>query len=607
VAVTRSTPLSAIEAPQNVPPYERDPRFGSDVVVDVLRALGIEYVALNPGASYRGLHDSLVNYGGNQQPQMLLCHHEEIAVAVAHGYYKATGRIMGAIVHNVVGLQHAAMAIFNAWCDRVPVLVLGGTGPMEAGLRRPWIDWIHTANLQGNLVRDFVKWDDQPHAVGDVPESLLRAYRTALTKPGGPVYVCFDAEVQEGAIQNAPAVPPVERFRPAAPVPAPEESIQRLAEWLLSAELPVVRADRVGRSEAAFAALGELATLLAMPVLEGDDSANLPTSHPMNLTGAERRLLPEADVVLGLDVVDFGGSTSTPPEKPARQVRSLLKADCKTANVSLDELVQRAWAADYQQLAAVDLPMLADVEAAVPQLLAACRDLLERGKGDRARIARRAERLAGIRDELATAWRQQTEARWNDRPIYLRRLSAEVYDAVKHDDWVLAVARGIPLGPATGTWDVREPRQYCGQNGGGGVGYGPGAAVGVALAHKDTGKLPVAVTGDGDFLMTCTALWTAVHYKLPLLMIVRNNRSFYNDEEHQQLIARVRNRPEENAWIGMRTEDPPPDMATVARGFGCWAEGPIDDPAALGPALQRAVAEVRQGGVAVLDVICKPR
>jgi acetolactate synthase-1/2/3 large subunit len=306
-------------------------------------------------------------------------------------------------------------------------------------------------------------------------------------------------------------------------------------------------------------------------------------------------------------VVDFGGSTSPPPEKPARQVRSLLKADCKTANVSLDELVQRAWATDYQQLAAVDLPILADAAAAVPQLLGACRALVEGGKVDQGRIARRAERLGGIRQEVAAAWRQQAEARWNDRPINIRRLSAEVYEAVKGEDWVLAVARGIPIGPATGLWDVREPRQYCGQNGGGGVGYGPGAAVGVALACRDTGKLPVAVTGDGDFLMTCTALWTAVHYKLPLLMVVRNNRSYYNDEEHQLLIARVRNRPEENAWIGMRTEDPPPDMATVARGFGCWAEGPIDDPAALGPALQRAVAQVRAGHVAVLDVICKPR
>ncbi|HZU07587.1 MAG TPA: thiamine pyrophosphate-dependent enzyme [Chloroflexota bacterium] len=605
MAVTRSRPTAAIEAPVNVPPYERDPRFGSDVIVDVLRALNIEYVALNPGASYRGLHDSIVNYGGNQRPQLLLCNHEETAVHIAQGYYKATGRLMGAIVHNVVGLQHAAMAIFNAWCDRVPVLVLGGTGPMEAGLRRPWIDWIHTANLQGNLVRDFVKWDDQPHAIGDVPESLLRAYRTALTEPGGPVYVCFDAELQESPLQAPPPLPPVHRYQPAPPIPAPEAAIRQAAEWLVNAEWPVALADRLGRSPEAFAALQELASLLALPVLDGEARLNIPTNHPMNLTGAARRLLPEADVVIGLEMVDFVGATSTPPVKPARQAQSLLRPDARIINISLDELVLRAWAADYQRLPAADLPMLADVAVAVPQLLAACRELVERGRVNRERIARRAERLAAIRAELEAGWRKETEARWNDRPISVRRLMAEVYNAIKEEDWVLAVGRAGRLAP--GIWEFREPRQHCGDSGGGGLGYAPGGAVGVALGLKGTGKLPVAIIGDGDFLMAPTALWTAVHYELPLLVVIRNNRSYYNDEEHQQLIAQVRNRPMENAWIGMRMTAPPPDMATIARGLGCWAAGPIEDPDALRPALERAVAEVRQGAVALVDVVCQPR
>jgi acetolactate synthase I/II/III large subunit len=605
VAVTRSRPTADIEAPVRVGPYERDPRYGSDAIVDVLRALDIEYVALNPGASYRGLHDSLVNYGGNQQPQMILCNHEEIAVAVAQGYYKATGRMMGAIVHNVVGLQHATMAIFDAWCDRVPVLVLGGTGPMVAALRRPWIDWIHTANLQGNLVRDFVKWDDQPHGIDDVPGSLLRAYRTALTKPCGPVYVCFDAEVQESAIQDAPALPPVERHRPAPPIPAPEESIQRTVELLLNAERPLVMADRMGRDPAAFAALQELASLLALPVVEGEAGVNLPSRHPMNLEGATRRLLPEADVVLALDMVDFAGATSTPPIKPARQSRSLLRPDATTVHISLDELMLRSWTTDYQRLTAVDIPMLADTAVAVPQLLAACREAVERGRANQQRIAERAERLAALRAEVQAGWHEEIERAWNDRPISPRRLAAELYGAVQNEDWVLVLGRPSRLAP--GVWDFTHVRQYCGDSGGGGVGYGPGGSVGAALGLKDTGKLPVAMIGDGDFLMASSALWTAAHYKIPLLMVVRNNRSYYNDEEHQQLIAQVRDRPEENAWIGMRMTDPAPDCATLARGYGCWAEGPVEEPEALRPALDRAVEQVRQGHVAVLDVICKPR
>jgi acetolactate synthase-1/2/3 large subunit len=497
------------------------------------------------------------------------------------------------------------MAIFNAWCDRVPVLVIGGTGPMEAGLRRPWIDWIHTANLQGNLVRDFVKWDDQPHAAGDIPESLLRAYRTALTSPGGPVYVCFDAEVQEGAVSNVPPLPAIGRYAPAPPVPAPPDSIERAAQMLCNAELPVLCADRMGRNRAAFDALSELATLLAAPVLEGDSCVNIPTAHPMNLTGASRRLLPEADVVVGLDMVDFAGFTSTPPVKPARQAHSLLSANCKTINVSMDELILRAWTTDYQRLPAVDLPMLADVGSVVPALLAACRELVEKGKVDRARIQRRAERLAGIKQEMQAAWQKETESRWGESPASVRRVFGEIYNAVKNDDWVLATGRPSRMAP--GIWDFKNFGQFCGDSGGGGLGYGPGAAVGVALAHRDSGKLVVAIDGDGDFLMAPTALWTAARYKLPMLFIVRNNRSYYNDEEHQQLIAQVRQRPEENAWIGMRMGEPEPDMATLAKSFGCYAEGPVEDPNEMKGALERATEQVRQGNVALVDLICKPR
>src|SRR5438093_13088298 len=136
--------------------------FGSDYIVEILRALGIEYAAFNPGSSFRGIHDSLVNFPGAGGPEIIECLHEEISVAIAHGYAKAAGRPMAAIAPNVLVLQHATMAIFNAWVDRVPLLVLGGTGPVDAMHRRPWIDWIHTAHVQGNLVRDFVKWDNQP-------------------------------------------------------------------------------------------------------------------------------------------------------------------------------------------------------------------------------------------------------------------------------------------------------------------------------------------------------------------------------------------------------------------------------------------------------------
>ena len=204
-------------------------RYGSDLIVDLLKTLGIEYVSLNPGSSFRGIHDSLVNYesGRTPNPEMVLCCHEEIAVAVAHGYAKATGKIMPAIVHNVVGLQHASMAIYNAWCDHTPVMVMGGTGPMNSSKRRPWIDWIHTAQVQGNLVRDFVKWDDQPVGIEAIPSSIMRGYRIAMSDPGGPVYLCFDVTDQEATIEKDIPLPDPSRFRPPAPLQAEKHSGSR--------------------------------------------------------------------------------------------------------------------------------------------------------------------------------------------------------------------------------------------------------------------------------------------------------------------------------------------------------------------------------------------
>jgi len=214
--------------------------YGSDLVVELLRAVGVEHVAVNPGATFRGLHDSLVNYGGARGPELVLTTHEEIAVALAHGYAKAKGRPMAAVVHDIVGLQHASMAIFNAFCDRVPLLVLGATGPMDTTRRRPWIDWIHTALVQGTQVRDYVKLDDQPASVAAIPEAFLRAWRLARTEPQGPVYLCLGAGVQEEALEGPIPMPDVGRFQPATPRHADPRAVEDASLRLAEARYPGV-------------------------------------------------------------------------------------------------------------------------------------------------------------------------------------------------------------------------------------------------------------------------------------------------------------------------------------------------------------------------------
>jgi acetolactate synthase I/II/III large subunit len=576
-------------------------QYGSDLIVDVLRSLGIEYAALNPGATFRGLHDSLVNYGGNGRPEIIQCCHEEIAVALAHGYAKAAGRPMAAILHDVVGLQHACMAIFNAWSDRVPILLMGGTGPMAVERRRPWIDWIHTALVQGNLVRDYVKWDDQPSSLASIPEAIVRGYRIAMTEPRGPVYLCFDADLQEMPLDAPVPVPEVRRHAPPRPVQADDRALDEAAALLREARWPVIVAEYVGRNPAAVAALIRLAELLAAPVLDVYRGRfNFPNTHPLDLTGAEAEVLAAADVVLALDVQDLYGALAR-TDRLTRRSEVVVPESARVVHVALEDFAVRSWAASYQRLTPVDLPILADTAVALPALVKRLEDPTIEEAVRRAR----AERVRARHEELRRQTRTRCEESWDDRPIAPARVAAEVWEVLRREDWVLA--HGTLDGWARGLWEWTRPDQYLGYSGGAGLGYGAGASLGAALAYRGTGRVCVDLQPDGDLLYTPGAIWTAAHHRLPLLILVCNNRSYYNDEVHQELVARARERPIENKVVGIRIEDPPVDFAGMARAFGAFGEGPLEDPAMIAPALRRALRAIKEEQrPAVVDVVIRP-
>src|SRR5499433_3161377 len=391
--------------PRRQPLVPRAPGYGSDLVVDLLRAVGIDYVALNPGATYRGLHDSLVNYGGNRAPELILTTHEEIAVALAHGYAKARGVPMAAIVHDIVGLQHASMAIFNAFCDRAPILVLGATGPMDAARRRPWIDWIHTALVQGTQVRDYVKLDDQPASVAAIPEALLRCWRLAVTEPQGPVYLCLDAGLQEESLASSIALPDVTRFQPAAPPHASPRDLDEAARRLVEARFPLIVAESLGRRPEATPVLCRLAEALAVPMIdlagESEGRASVPSRHPLDLTGARQEVVGEADVVLALDVANLLGALGA-VDRATRAVR-VFNENARVIAISLDDYAVRSWAHTFQSLVPVDLPIAADAGLALPPLLAAVQDRLARDPRATER-RQRAERLSARHAGLLAEW-----------------------------------------------------------------------------------------------------------------------------------------------------------------------------------------------------------
>ena len=550
--------------------------WGSDAIAAMLRALDIPYLALNPGASYRGLHDSIVNYLGNERPQMLLCLHEEAAVAIAHGYAKASGRMMGVVLHSNVGLMHGSMAIFNAWCDRVPMLILGATGPWDAARRRPWIDWIHTASDQGALVRDYTKWDNQPASVPAAYEALMRAVQIADTAPRGPTYVNLDAALQETKIGALPAVPEVSRFRAPAAVLPSAQTVQKAAQLLSSAKAPAILVGRVSRSETDWQARVALAEKLQARVFTDIKTpAGFPTDHPLHAeppaTFPGGKLLKEADVILALDAVDLAGTLkATWGDAPAA---------AKVIRVSLDAHIHRGWSMDYQGLPPSDVYLMCEPDVAVPLLLDA------------------------VKARPAAVSRMEEPKQEEYEALSIRALARAFNELTEGMDVCLSK---LPLGWNGAYRHFRHPMDYLGADGGGGVGAGPGLTVGAALALKGSRRMVVGIMGDGDYLMGVTALWTATHYKLPCLMIVANNRSFYNDELHQERVARERGRPVENKWIGQRIDEPDIDLAAMARAQGAVGVGPVKQLAELKTSLEQAIREVQKGAVCVVDVRVVP-
>jgi thiamine pyrophosphate-dependent acetolactate synthase large subunit-like protein len=561
--------------------------WGSDAVAQTLRDLGIPWIALNPGASFRGLHDSLVNYLGNETPQMLLCLHEETVVALAHGWAKVTGKPMAAAVHSNVGLMHASMAVFDAWCDRIPLLLIGATGHFDAAKRRPWIEWIHTSQDQGALIRNFLKYDDQPASVAAARESILKAVQIATTPPMGPVYINLDVLLQESKLDAPLPKLDLARYRSPAPASPDPALLARAAELLTHAKSPLMMVGRVAGgavgSEESWRARIALAEALGMRVLTDIKSpAGFPTDHPLHAAAPSTFNTPEmseaikaADVILSLDWIDLAGTLRTAFGGDA--------IPAKVIQVSIDQHVHHGWSKDHMGLPPADLYFLNEPDIVVRALLAA--------------IGKRAPRA--LPAAKAPPAPLAADGPIIDVAMVARRLRAAAGNRA------VTLLR-TPLSWGGQMWHFRGPHDYIGFDGGAGIGSGPGMAVGAALALRGSGRLPVAIMGDGDYLMNVQALWTAAHYKIPLLILVVNNRSFFNDEIHQERVARTRTRPVENRWIGQRIGDPEIDLAEMARAQGCRGIGPVSEPATLEAAIAEGIRAVEQGQVCVLDIRVAP-
>ncbi len=558
--------------------------WASDVAAQMLRRFGFKYVSLNPGASYRGLHDSIVNHLGNVDPGMLLCLHEDHAVGVAHGYTKATGKPAAAIVHSNVGLMHGMMAIYNAWCDRAPVFILGATGPVDSNQRRPWIDWIHTSADQGGMVRDIVKFDNQPSSPEAVIDAMLRANIMMQTAPTGPVYICLDAGLQESSLENVPAFPDMSRFQPpAAPRPA-KADIDRAATILKGAKRPVVLVGRGSHSMDDWNRRVQLVERLGACVLTDlKTGAVFPTDHPAHadapfnqVSKFAKDVLEKADVILALEWVDLGGALHPPKGGP--------KVTAKVIASSLDSALHNGAHMIFQQTPTVDVFMNAGAEETVADLLEAL------GPGPK-------------KDPWLAANRRSAKPASETR-ITVDMMAAELRAGFKDPDEVsfASLCRGWPCD----AWPFHGPWAYLGKDGGGGIGSGGSLSVGAALGNLEKGKKTVSILGDGDFMMGGHAIWTAAKHKIPLLVLINNNQSYFNDELHQEVVAKRRNRPVGNRWIGQAINGPAIDIAKFCEAQGAVGIGPVKTAADLKAAVAKGIEVLNAGGVCVIDVHVPP-
>ncbi len=577
--------LTEMDRPENI----GNPQMGwvSDVAAEMLRRLDIKYISLNPGASYRGLHDSIVNYLGNVDPQMLICLHEDHAVHIAQGYAKATGEPMACVLHSNVGLMHGLMATFNAWCNRAPILMLGATGPGDAPIRRPWIDWIHTAKDQGAMLRNYTKWDDEPRSAEALAESMLRANQICRNEPPGPVYICLDAGLQEAPLEDGLKMPDPKDYQPSDPPRASERAVAETLDMLLAAKNPVIMIGRSNRTQAAWDARVKLAEAVGAGVITNlRNAAVFPSDHVLHIGRPAGRLndtirdaVLGADAVLSLNWLDFGGT------------QRLLNRDGgikgKIVHATMDQVLHNGWSMDLFELPRADLKVDADHDAFVGQLLAEFERRGAKSGWDGKRVGPEPAKYESIAErdpngviqpaDIVTALAEVQ----GDRKISLNRVSSG------------------GLGPA---YNFAGPLSYLGHDGGGGLASGPGTSVGAALAVKGTGWLAVSVLGDGDFMQGNTALWTAARYRIPMLVIISNNRSNFNDELHQETVAKDRDRPVENRWIGMRISEPEIDLVGVAESLGFTAAGPIETNGELLAAIETGLKAVEAGECHFINV-----
>jgi thiamine pyrophosphate-dependent acetolactate synthase large subunit-like protein len=579
-------------------------------MVDVIKSLKIEHIYSNPASSFRGLHESLINYGKNSMPDFITCMHEESSVAMCHGYYKASGKPQMMLCHGTVGLMHATMAVYNAWADRVPIIMVGGND-LDASKRPPGVPTFHSAQDIGALVRDFTKWDDTPVSAQHFAQSFVRAYRYAMQPPYGPVLLSLDAGLQDSPVDDPHLYIP--RYVPTSPPHADVNALRETAKLLVAAENPVVIADRAARTQKGTDLLVQLAELLQIPVVDQNNRVNMPNTHYLNQSAQAQNLIRNADLIVGLELHDIWATVNQfvdNGDEHGHGIReSRIKPGTKLISINCAELNTKSNYQDFQRFQVTDIGMTGDAEASLPFLIEAVKSAIPNDR--KAAIEKRGEAAKKAFAEARERTKQAAALAWDASPISTARLVMETFAQIKGLDWSLVASSGNVSNWPNRLWPMEKHYHWLGASGGYGVGYGAPASVGAALANRDLGRFSVSIQSDGDLMYAPGVLWTAAKHKIPLLSVMHNNRGYHQELMHVQRLSSFRNRVASLGGdigpIGTSIMNPDIEYHKLAESMGWWAKGPIKDPAQLGAAIKEAVAVVKSGQPALVNVWTQPR
>lgn len=606
---TSPTPSAAAKASERDRPPESErltaEKTGSDFMVDVCKTIGLDYVASCPGSTFRALQESFINYGQNRRPEWLTCLHEEVSVGTAHGYAKVAGKPMAAIVHGTVGTQHAAMAIYNAYCDRVPMMILtGNAGALNE--RRPGVEWFHSVQDGAATVRDFVKWDDYPMSLQHFAESTVRGYALSCAQPPGPVFLVADTKLQEDSLgEDELRKLKIPHLALASQAVGDAMALREAAKMLVAAESPLIIADRYARSQGAMDDLVRLAELLQAPVIDNRARMNMPNTHYLCQSERAGTLLAQADCILSLEPVDLYGQLHAMRDQLERTAVSKVKQGVKVISISTRDMLVHSNYQDFQRYLAADINITADAQTTLPFLIEAVQ---REGASSKSAGEMRGERLRQAYYAARERARSEAALAWDATPISTARLYMELWALLQKEDWALVSDGDFSSRWPHRLWPLEKHYRFIGGSGGYGVGYQPVAALGAALAHRDAGgRVVVNVSGDGEFNMAPHTLWTAAHHGIPYLTIIQNNRAYHQEVMHVQRMANRHNRGVRNANVGTTIDNPNIDYAKIAQGYGALGIGPIEDPNDLGEAFRKGIAAVKAGQPVLIDVVTQPR